>query len=358
MTQEVMYETGKRKGRAGRTGKAAEQAGDQREQGNNGADNGAEGSVGWEEQLWMNQADAATAEGMTGSMTGDNAHAQAGNVPSVDLFKTQWNKVRGQMESGWQSFRQDNQLGGSADSVRATLNSAMSDERSREEMKRWSALVGGGVLALWGLRRSLGSLTLMTVGAGLVYYALTGQWLIPGMGQQRGRSAASFGGRLGSTSLDSNRPMTTKSIIVKAPIDAVYGAWANFENFPNFMQHICTVTKTGDRSSHWVMEGPLNSRIEWDAETTRLEENKRVAWSSTDGDIKTSGQVTFNELPGDEVEVTVMLRYVPPGGAVGDLVASLFADPEGKLEEDLYNFKRYIEKPESVTETVGAHGQS
>lgn len=352
MTQEVMYETGKRKGRAGRGGKAADEPNGASEQGNHDAGNGTEGSVGWEEQLWMNQADAATTEGMTGNMTTDDDATQATNAPSVDLFKAQWGKVRGQMESGLQALLQGNQFSGSADNMRTALNNAMSDERSREEMKRWSALVGGGFLALWGLRRSLGSLTLMTVGAGLVYYALTGQWLIPGMGQQpRGRSNTPAGGRLGTTALDSNRPMTTKNIIVKAPIDAVYQAWANFENFPNFMQHICTVTKTGDRTSHWVMEGPLNSRIEWDAETTRREENKRVAWSSTNGDIKTSGQVTFNELSNKEVEVTVMLRYIPPGGVIGDLVASLFADPEGKLQEDLYNFKRYIEKSENATET-------
>lgn len=340
MTQEVIYETGKRKQRPTKGGKAAEQANEPTQN----VPEYEQNSPGWEEQLWLNEAEAAT-EGMPPE--------QPSNAPNVEMLQEQWGNVRNRLENSFQSLFSGNQLSGSADTLRSGLNNAMNDERSREEMKRWSALAGGGLLALWGLRRSLGSLTLMTVGAGLVYYALTGQWLIPGMGQ-RGRNTASSGGRLGSTSLDSNRPMTTKNIIVKAPIDAVYQAWANFENFPNFMQHICTVTKTGDRSSHWVMEGPLNSRIEWDAETTRLEENKRVAWSSTNGDIKTSGQVTFNELSNNEVEVTVMLRYIPPGGAIGDLVAGLFADPAGKLAEDLYNFKRYIEKPENATETVGA----
>lgn len=345
MTEEVIYETGKRKQRSNKGGKATEQANKPEQQVTAYEQN----NPGWEEQLWMNEAEAAT-EGMPAQ--------EPSNTPSVELFQEQWGNVRNRLEDGFQALLNRNQFSGSAEPLRSGLNNAMSDERSREELKRWSALVGGGILALWGLRRSLGSLTLMTVGAGLAYYALTGQWLIPGMAQQRGRSNGRSngrsGGRLGSTSLDSNRPMTTQNIIVKAPIDAVYQAWANFENFPNFMQHICTVTKTGDRSSHWVMAGPLNSRIEWDAETTRLEENKRVAWSSTNGDIKTSGQVTFNELSNDEVEVTVMLRYIPPGGAIGDLVANLFADPEGKLQEDLYNFKRYIEKPESVTETAGA----
>lgn len=137
---------------------------------------------------------------------------------------------------------------------------------------------------------------------------------------------------------------TTKSIIVKAKVDDVYRIWANFENFPHFMNNIKSVTKTGDRLSHWVMQGPMGKEIEWDAETTRIDENARIAWNSRDGgDIKTSGQVTFKELPQGETEVTITLQYVPPAGWAGELVATLFGDPEGKLEEDLRNFKAYTE---------------
>lgn len=135
----------------------------------------------------------------------------------------------------------------------------------------------------------------------------------------------------------------TRSIIVKADVADVYQLWANFENFPDFMKHIKSVKKSGERTSRWTMSGPLGTSIEWDAETTRLEENKRIAWNSISGDIKTSGQVTFNALPDGETEITVVLRYVPPAGLAGEIVAELFGDPEGKLENDLRNFKAYVE---------------
>ncbi len=208
-----------------------------------------------------------------------------------------------------------------------------------EEIKRWSALIGGGFLTLFGLRRSFGSLAVMSFGAGLAYYALTGR-------SPLARFEQGFGSKQGgqkSSSLDSNGPITVKNIIVKAPLHEVYAAWADFEKFPNFMQHIRSVAKTGERTSRWLMEGPFHLRLEWDAETTRLEENKRIAWSSTEGDIKTSGQVTFNALPDGQVEVTVMLKYVPPAGIAGDLFARLFNDPESMLASDLRNFKQYIE---------------
>ncbi len=139
--------------------------------------------------------------------------------------------------------------------------------------------------------------------------------------------------------------MITRSIIVKASTDQVYQLWENFENFPMFMQNIKSVKMMGDSTSHWVMEGPMGKRVEWDAQTTRLEPNKRIAWSTKDnqGDVTTSGQVTFNSLPNHETEVTVMLQYVPKAGLAGDLVAHLFSHPEKKLEEDLTNFKNYAE---------------
>jgi uncharacterized membrane protein len=145
----------------------------------------------------------------------------------------------------------------------------------------------------------------------------------------------------------------TKSIIVKANVPDVFNIWANFENFPHFMKYIKSIRKTGDRTSHWVMEGPLGKDLEWDAETTKLEANKRIGWNSRDdGDIKTSGQVTFNQLPQGQTEITVTLQYVPPAGAVGEFIAKLFSDPEKRLEEDLHNFKTYVEGTHSRTATA------
>jgi uncharacterized membrane protein len=140
---------------------------------------------------------------------------------------------------------------------------------------------------------------------------------------------------------------TTRSIIVKADVSTAYQVWENFENFPHFMKNIKSVQKTGPNTSHWKMDGPLGTSIEWNAETTRKEENKRIAWNSKDNedsDITTSGQVTFNNLQDGETEITVTMHYVPrKGGAAGSAIANLFSNPEKQLEEDLRNFKDFVE---------------
>jgi uncharacterized membrane protein len=110
------------------------------------------------------------------------------------------------------------------------------------------------------------------------------------------------------------------------------------------MEHVKSIRRTGEKTTHWVAKGPLGQDVEWDAETTRFEPNKRIAWRSTDASpVKTSGQVTFNELSPRETEVTVTLQYVAPGGAVGEAAARLLSDPEEMLEADLRRFKAYVE---------------
>jgi uncharacterized membrane protein len=137
---------------------------------------------------------------------------------------------------------------------------------------------------------------------------------------------------------------TSRTITVGAPAAEVFAAWANFETFPAFMKHIKSVTRTGERTTRWVAQGPLGRDVEWEAETTRYEPPKRIAWHSLeDSPVRTSGQVTFNELPNGQTEVAVTLKYVPPGGAAGEKLAHLLKNPEEMLEEDLRNFKAMVE---------------
>ncbi len=137
----------------------------------------------------------------------------------------------------------------------------------------------------------------------------------------------------------------TKSVTVKRDVATVYNVWSNFETFPYFMKYVETVEKTGPRTSHWAVKGPLGITVDWNAETTRMDSNQRIAWNTKDhgGTITTSGEVVFTPLPQGETQVTVTMNYTPPAGKLGEAVAQLFADPESRLQEDLRNFKSYVE---------------
>jgi uncharacterized membrane protein len=136
----------------------------------------------------------------------------------------------------------------------------------------------------------------------------------------------------------------TKSIIVKADVATAYKLWADFENFPHFMRYIESVHKTGPKTSTWVVAGPLGRKVEWQAETTRMDENQRIGWSTKDAEgFTTSGDVVFSPLPEDQTQITVNFQYVPPAGRLGQVVADLFANLDNRIEEDLRNYKAYVE---------------
>lgn len=147
----------------------------------------------------------------------------------------------------------------------------------------------------------------------------------------------------------------TKTIVVRAPISTVFNYWKNFENFPRFMENIESIRTIGPDLTHWKSKGPLGTSVEWDAETTYIEENKKIAWKSVGGQIETHGAVIFKELDAGRTEVTVGIEYNPPVGALGEAVAKLFSDPEKQLDEDLERFRRVVEGSGYDDATV-AHG--
>lgn len=137
----------------------------------------------------------------------------------------------------------------------------------------------------------------------------------------------------------------TKTVVVSRDVASVYNVWANFETFPYFMKYVDKVEKRGPNLSHWEVKGPLSTTVDWNAETTRTDPNQRIAWNTKDhsGTITTSGEVIFTELPQAQTQIAVTMNYSLPGGKLGEAIAQLFSDPEKRLEEDLRNFKTYIE---------------
>ncbi len=136
----------------------------------------------------------------------------------------------------------------------------------------------------------------------------------------------------------------TKSIIIKGSLHDVFSLWANYENFPHFMEPIKSVTRHDTEESHWTVSGPFGTSVEWDAITTRMEPDSRIAWTSKDnGDIKTSGQVTFKPLPYDEILVTVTMKYQSQRKLAPSIFENLFGDLEGQLTRSLQRFKQYAE---------------
>lgn len=142
-----------------------------------------------------------------------------------------------------------------------------------------------------------------------------------------------------------------QSIIVGRPLEPVYGFWRNFENLPRFMNHLESVTETGNGQTHWRTRAPGGSSVEWDAEITSDEPNRRISWRSLPGStVENSGTVWFERAPGDRgTLIRVELEYRPPFGKIGSVAASLFREnPKQQIFDDLRAMKQVLEVGEKT----------
>lgn len=134
-----------------------------------------------------------------------------------------------------------------------------------------------------------------------------------------------------------------KSIIVDAPVHQVFHQWRNIENLPRFMSHVQEVKRLDGNRSHW--KGTVAGiDQEWDAEITKLEENKVIAWKSVSG-FQNWGEIRFEPVDG-RTKVTVTFGYEPPASILGDLAEAAYVGRkfDENLQEDLENFKRSVER--------------
>ncbi len=141
-----------------------------------------------------------------------------------------------------------------------------------------------------------------------------------------------------------------KSVTINKSPAEIYQFWRNFENLPQFMAHLESVTTTGEKTSHWKAKAPLNQSVEWNAEITSDRENERIGWQSVEGsDIPNSGVVVFNPTVNRGTEVRVTLTYEAPGGKIGSLIAKLFGEePSQQVYGDLCRLKSIMEAGEII----------
>jgi uncharacterized membrane protein len=196
--------------------------------------------------------------------------------------------------------------------------------------KRLLATTAGGALAFAGFhRKDTIGLALGTVGIGLI---------------ARGMAAS------GTQTLD-----ISKTILVGAPIEDVFGYWAEFENFPRFMANVVDVERTGSNCWHWVVRGPAGTHLEWDACLSVFEPERVLAWKSLPGaDLGNSGSVHFTPTAETETRVDIRVSIQPPAGALGSIghaiAALLGRDPETEMDEDLVRFKALMEEGRTTVE--------
>jgi uncharacterized membrane protein len=130
-----------------------------------------------------------------------------------------------------------------------------------------------------------------------------------------------------------------ESIEVSVPVSTAYNQWTQFEEFPQFMENVESVTQLDDAHLRWIAEIG-GKREEWKAEITHQEPDRVVAWRALEG-RENSGRVAFEQLGPDRTRIEVTMTWEPEGFA--EAAADKIGLSDRAVKVDLERFKELIE---------------
>jgi uncharacterized membrane protein len=205
--------------------------------------------------------------------------------------------------------------------------------------------IGSALMANCVARRTPGAVLLGTAGFGLFMRALENRPLKQQLGLGRDL-------RQGI--------MIQKTLEIAAPVERVFEFVRDFQNLARFMPAMKEVRSVGDNRVRWTLRAPTGGKlIEVDELITEMVPNKVISWETEAGSpVAETGTVRFQSLDPNRSRVDIHMRYQPPAGTLGHVVASLFGmDPKTQLEEALIRMKTYLETghlPHAVAQAAEA----
>lgn len=140
--------------------------------------------------------------------------------------------------------------------------------------------------------------------------------------------------------------------LIKGEPERLYGIWHNVESAPLWQEQIVSVTRTGERTSHWVMQAG-SGNIEWDSEIMAEEPSQRIAWRSIAGDSQHAGEVVFEKAPAGRGTYVTVLQEFRMGKLASAWETVRARNPKQALMENLRHFKALVE----TGEIPRRHGQ-
>lgn len=198
--------------------------------------------------------------------------------------------------------------------------------RTGTDSHQAARVIGGALLAYGIVRRGRTGRALRAVGIGLLARGLQHEPAPPPHGDRR-------------RTVD-----IQKTIHIDAPIERVFAFWSDYENLPLILSTIREVRDLGAGRSRWVVNGPGDVPLAWNAVLTEREVPRLLAWRSEPGAVLENAGVVRFASEGSGTRVDFRFCYSPPGGRHGPALAEFFGvDPRDRVNEDLGRLKALLE---------------
>lgn len=135
-------------------------------------------------------------------------------------------------------------------------------------------------------------------------------------------------------------PNAIETVDVNVPVTVAYNQWTRFEEFPQFLSFVESITQVTDTLTLWKVKVGGVER-EFEAQITEQHPDERVAWNSTGGQVDHAGVVTFHKLAENKTRVTVQLDWEATG--LFEKIGAVLSVDDHAINKDLANFKKFIE---------------
>lgn len=142
---------------------------------------------------------------------------------------------------------------------------------------------------------------------------------------------------------------------VEAEAEDLYAIWRDVEAAPLWQEQITRVTKSGEATSHWVMQSG-DKTIEWDSEVLADEPGHRLAWRSIGGESDNAGEVIFEVAPGGRGTLVTVLQEFRMGKLASAWETFVGRNPKQAVIENLRHFKAFAETGEIPRTQGQPHG--
>jgi uncharacterized membrane protein len=136
-----------------------------------------------------------------------------------------------------------------------------------------------------------------------------------------------------------------QDIDIGVPLPIVYNEWTQFENWPEFMHRVTSVSQEDE--SHVAFKAKIWGKTkEFKAEIVEQRPDERIEWRVVDG-VSHTGVVTFHELAPRLTRVEVSLDFEP--GSLIEKAARGMRFVKRAVRADLARFKAHVLMEEEAT---------
>lgn len=131
-----------------------------------------------------------------------------------------------------------------------------------------------------------------------------------------------------------------ETIDVDVPVSTSYNQWTQFEEFPQFLTFVESITQVDDTHNHWVVNIAGQKR-EFDTVIAEQIPDDRIAWTSTGGEVDHAGVITFHKIDDGKSRLAVQIDWEPEGFV--EKAGAAFGVDDKAVKAQLAEFKKFIE---------------